>query len=95
MSLFRGYSLLMSRLKLRRFEAADQLRLGALLARAKQGLSSDDEDMELLALLSRARRVSMDNARRLSELREKPAIQLRKRIGAPASPRADGQAKIS
>ena len=85
----RSYSLLMGRLKLRRFESAEQQRLGELLARAKNGLSTEAEDAELYSLLNRARRVSADNTRRLSELRDKPPIQLRKRIGAPA-----GQAQI-
>jgi len=73
-SLF-DYNFFMSRLKLRRFQTADQVRLGALLTKAKDGHCSEAEDAELLSLLGRARRVSVENTRRISVLRGNPSTQ--------------------
>jgi hypothetical protein len=60
----------MGALRLRRFETADQQRLGFLLARLKSGAASREEEGELFELLTKARRVSDLNARTLAEMRE-------------------------
>ena len=78
------YGFPMSRLKLRRFQAAEPQRLGFLLARAKNELCSEAEDAELLALLGRARRISLENLRRLAEVRGTKPVKPREWMGSQA-----------
>jgi hypothetical protein len=59
----------MGPLKLRRFAASEQQRLGFLLAKAKENVASESEEIELVQLLKEAQQVSDWNARLIIELR--------------------------
>jgi len=59
----------MGALRLRRFDTADQQRLGFLLGRLKGGAATTSEEAELFDLLTKARKVSDLNARTVAEMR--------------------------
>lgn len=56
-------------LRLRRFAATEQQRLGVLLTRVKDGVASETEEEELSRLLLQAKGVSDSNARTVANLR--------------------------
>jgi hypothetical protein len=58
----------MGRLKLRG-SSYDPQRLGELLAKAKAEVASDEEEEELVQLLTTARHLSEQNARAIAEVR--------------------------
>jgi hypothetical protein len=68
----------MGRLKLRS-ASADSQRLGELIARAKQGIVSEREEIELNQLLKKATAVSRANVRTLEELRGEEPVQPEKK----------------
>jgi hypothetical protein len=59
----------MGAIRLRRFPAGEHKRLGYLLVRAKDGICSNSECIELDSLLGKARRISDANARAIAEAR--------------------------